>query len=69
MRGVDARPLLAAEDADHACAHLLLAGGVPDAVALEILGHADPAILRRYQAVDPRLKIEAMRKLDDLLGR
>lgn len=52
----------------HGCAHLLLAGGVPDAVALEILGHADPAILRRYQAVDPRLKIDAMRKLDELLG-
>jgi integrase len=52
----------------HGCAHLLLAGAVPDAVALEILGHADPAILRRYQAVDPRLKIEAMRKLDELLG-
>jgi integrase len=52
----------------HGAATLLLAGGVPDAVAIEIMGHADTRILRRYQEVVPQLKREAAGRLEALLG-
>lgn len=35
----------------HCAATLLLAAGVPDTVALEVMGHADTRILRHYQEV------------------
>jgi integrase len=52
----------------HGVATLMLAGGVPDAVAVEIMGHADTRILRRYQEVIPQLKREAAARLESLLS-
>lgn len=52
----------------HGAATLMLASGVPDAVAVEIMGHADSRILRRYQDVIPQLKREAARRMDAVLG-
>lgn len=52
----------------HGAATLMLAAGVPDAVAIKIMGHRDTRILRRYQKVIDRLKREAVEKLDQLLG-
>ncbi|MGH9891183.1 MAG: tyrosine-type recombinase/integrase [bacterium] len=52
----------------HAAATLMLAAGVPDAVAIKLMGHRDTRILRRYQKVVDRLKREAAGRLDDLLG-
>jgi hypothetical protein len=46
----------------------MLAAGVPDAVAIKMMGHRDTRILRRYQKVVDRLKREAAGKLDELLG-
>jgi integrase len=52
----------------HGAATLLLAAGVPDAVAASIMGHADTRILRRYQDVVPELQKEAAARMDQLLG-
>jgi integrase len=52
----------------HGTASLLLAAGVPDAVALSVMGHADTRILRHYQGVAEELKREAANRLDSLLG-
>lgn len=52
----------------HGAATLMLAAGIPDAVAIEMMGHRDTRILRRYQKVIDRLKREAVAKLDELLG-
>lgn len=52
----------------HGAATLMLAAGVPDAVAIKMMGHRDTRILRRYQKVVDRLKREAAGKLDELLG-
>ena len=49
-------------------ATLLLAAGVPDTVALEVMGHADTRILRRYQDVIDELKLDAAKGMDRLLG-
>jgi len=46
----------------------MLAAGIPDAVAIEMMGYRDTRILRRYQKVIDRLKREAVAKLDELLG-
>jgi integrase len=46
----------------------MLAAGVPDPVAAQIMGHADTRILRRYQDVVPELKREAASKMGELLG-
>ena len=53
----------------HESATLLLAAGVPDAVAAKILGHADTRILRRYQDVVDELQRDAAARMDRLLGR
>jgi hypothetical protein len=47
---------------------LLLAAGVPDSVALEVMGHADTRILRHYREVVDELKRNAAGKMDELLG-
>jgi len=52
----------------HGAATLLLAGGVTDAVAIKLLGHADTKILRRYQEVVDELQSDAATKMDRLLG-
>lgn len=52
----------------HGAATLMLAAGVPDAVAIEMMGHRDTRILRRYQKVVDRLKREAATRMDELLG-
>jgi integrase len=52
----------------HGSATLMLAAGVPDPVAAQIMGHADTRILRRYQDVVPELKREAASKMGELLG-
>ena len=58
-------PLLALR---HGSATLMLAAGVPDPVAAQIMGHADTRILRRYQDVVPELKREAAKRMSELLG-
>jgi integrase len=52
----------------HGAATLLLAAGVPDSVALEVMGHADTRILRHYQEVVDELKRDAAARMDELLG-
>lgn len=52
----------------HGAATLLLAAGVPDAVAATVMGHADTRILRRYQDVVPDLQKDAAARMDRLLG-
>jgi integrase len=52
----------------HGTATLLLAAGVPDAVAASVMGHADTRILRRYQDVVPQLLRDAATRMDGLLG-
>jgi integrase len=52
----------------HGAATLLLAAGVPDTVALEVMGHADTRILRHYQEVVDELKRDAAARLDALFG-
>ena len=52
----------------HGAATLMLAGGVADAVAISVMGHADTSILRRYQSVVDELKQDAATKLDTLLN-
>jgi integrase len=47
---------------------LLLAGGVSDAVAIKLMGHADTKILRRYQEVVDELRRDAAMRMDRLLG-
>ena len=48
--------------------HLLFLAGVPEPVALEVMGHADPRILRHDQEVVGDLKQEAARRMNELLG-
>jgi integrase len=52
----------------HGAASLLLASGVPDAVAISLMGHADTKILRRFQDVVDELKQDAASGMDALLG-
>jgi integrase len=52
----------------HGAATLLLASGVPDPVAISLMGHADVRILRRYQKVLPELLNDAATKMDQTLG-
>jgi integrase len=52
----------------HGHATLLLAGGVPDAVAITLMGHADTRVLRRYQDVVDDLKHDAAARMDAVLG-
>lgn len=52
----------------HGHATMLLAGGVSDAVAIKLMGHADTEILRRYQEVVDELQRDAARRMDRLLG-
>jgi integrase len=52
----------------HGAATLLLAAGVADSVALEVMGHADTRILRHYQEVVSELKKDAASRMDRLLG-
>jgi integrase len=52
----------------HGCATLLLASGVADAVVIEIMGHGDTRILRRYQDVIPELMRDATTRLEALLA-
>ena len=51
----------------HGAASLMLAAGVPDTVALEVMGHADTSMLRHYQEVANMLKRDAAAKMDALL--
>ena len=46
--------------------HLLLAAGVPDAVAAAVMGRADTRILARYQDVVSELKRDAATRMDQL---
>jgi integrase len=52
----------------HGAATLLLAAGVPDAVAASVMGHADTRILARYQDVVSELRRDAASRMDGLLG-
>lgn len=52
----------------HGAATLLLAAGVPDAVAPRTTGHADTRILARYQDVVSELQQDAATRMDELLG-
>ena len=52
----------------HGTATLLLAAGVPDAVVIQNMGHADTVILRRYQEVVPDLMRDATARLEALLA-
>ena len=52
----------------HGAATLTLAAGVPDPVAVAVMGHADTRILRRYQDVVDELKRDAATRMDQLLG-
>jgi integrase len=52
----------------HGAATLMLAGGVSDAVAIKMMGHADTKILRRYQEVVDELQRDAAARMDRLLG-
>jgi integrase len=52
----------------HGAATLMLAAGVPDPVAVRVMGHADARILRRYQEVVPQLLKDAAARMDGLLG-
>jgi len=52
----------------HGAATLLLASGVPDPVAISLMGQADVRILRRYQKVLPELKSDAAGKMTQTLG-
>lgn len=52
----------------HGAATLLLAGGVSDAVAIKLMGHADTKILRRYREVVDELQRDAAMRMDHLLG-
>ena len=52
----------------HGTATLLLAAGVADRVVVEIMGHADTRILRRYQDVVPELMRDAATGLSALLA-
>jgi len=52
----------------HGAATLLLAAGVPDAVAASVMGHADTRILARYQDVVKELRQDAAVRMDALLG-
>jgi integrase len=51
----------------HGAATLMLTGRLPDRVVIELMGHADTRILRRYQDVVPELRREAARTMDVLL--
>jgi site-specific recombinase XerD len=48
----------------HSAATLLLAQGVPSAVILDVLGHQDVRMLRRYQHVTDSLRQEAADAID-----
>jgi integrase len=52
----------------HGAATLLLAAGVPDAVAMRMMGHADTRILARYQDVVSELQRDAAARMDQLLS-
>lgn len=52
----------------HGAATLLLASGVPDAVAVHVMGHADTRILRRYQDVIPALLQDAADRMGAVLS-
>lgn len=44
----------------------MLAGGVSDAVAIKMMGHADTKILRRYQQVVDELQRDAAARMTGL---
>jgi hypothetical protein len=46
----------------------MLAAGAPDAVAAQIMEHADLRVLGRYQDVVPELKAQAAKRIGDVLG-
>jgi integrase len=48
----------------HSAATLLLAQGVPSAVILDVLGHQDLRMLRRYQHVTDSLRQDAADAID-----
>jgi integrase len=52
----------------HGTATLLLAAGVPGEIVIEIMGHRDTRILRRYQDVLPSLTRDAIERLEALLA-
>lgn len=52
----------------HSAASLLLAQGVPSAVILDVLGHQDIRMLRRYQHATDSLRKEAAEAIDRSLG-
>lgn len=51
----------------HGAATLMLTARLPDRVVIDVMGHADTRILRRYQDVVPELRREAARTIDALL--
>jgi integrase len=52
----------------HGAATLMLTGRLPDRVVMDVMGHADTRILRRYQDVVPELRREVAKAMDALLG-
>ena len=52
----------------HGTGALLLDAGIPDAVALSIMGHSAVTMLRHYQGVSKALKRSAADRLDEILG-
>jgi integrase len=50
----------------HGSATLMLAAGIADSVASDLMGHADTRVLRRYQGIVPELKKDAARRMGEL---
>lgn len=51
----------------HTATSLLKSAGVPEAVAMDIVGHESEAICRHYTHVDNKAKRSALNKLPKLL--
>src|SRR6266542_6474498 len=56
-------------DLRHSAPTILLAGGVPERVVMEILGHSTLAMVKRYQHVLPGLTVAAAERMDRVMGR
>jgi integrase len=53
----------------HGYATLMLTSGVPDAVALGVMGHTSTAMLQRYREVVPELLKDAALRMGSVLGQ
>lgn len=55
-------------DLRHSAGTLLLAMGLGERVIMEILGHADPRMIARYQQVTPKVRHDAAAQIDQAWG-